>query len=335
MKNVSVLGIDLAKDIYQLHGVDSDGNITLKRKLRRNKLKEYIQSLPSCLIGIEACGASHFWAREFSSYGHEVKIMPPQYVKPYVKTNKSDAADAEAICEAVTRKNMRFVSKKSIEAQDIQSLHRARKRLINNKTSIVNEIRGLLMEYGVFIPKKIANFRKLMPAILGENDLTNSFKETLRDLYDEFLFIEQKTERYNQRIAAHFEKSERCQKLGTVKGIGKLTASILSTIDISGFKNGREFAAWLGLTPKQHSSGGKEVLLGISKRGDRYIRSLLIHGARIALHWSYRYNDRLSKWATRLKEKRGYNRACVALANKLARIAFAVMKNNTEYYAVA
>jgi transposase len=331
MKNVSVLGIDLAKNIFQLHGINSAGDTVIKRKLKRSQLIAYIKKLPSCLIGIEACGAAHYWAREFKKLGHEVKMMPPQYVKPYVKTNKTDAADAEAISEAVTRKNMRFVPDKSIASQDIQSMHRARKRLVRNKTSLINEMRGLLMEYGVFIPKAVRNFNKYMPDIMNKNNLTNSFKETLQELYEEYQFIKVKIENYDFRIEKHTEDSDVCQRLLTIKGIGKLTASILSSIDIKEFNNGRDFAAWLGLTPRQHSSGGKDVFLGISKRGDSYIRSLLVHGARIALHWSARYDDKLSRWAQSVKERRGHNKACVALANKLARIAFSVMKNNTEY----
>jgi transposase len=331
MKKINVIGLDLAKNIFQIHGVDSTGNVALRKKVRRNDLMETFANLPACLIGMEACASAHYWAREFTKFGHTVKMMAPQYVKPYVKTNKNDAADAEAICEAVTRKNMRFVPAKSVAAQDLQSIHRARKRLSRNVTGLINEIRGLLSEYGVIIPAKVYNFRSQVPELLDDERLSPSFKRTLQGLYEEYIYMADKIKSYDERLKEEFNNRETCQNLGTVKGIGVITATALATVDPTVFSNGRQFAAWLGLTPKQHSSGGKDRLLGISKKGDTYLRELLVHGARIFLRWSDKNQDKLSIWARELKLRRGYNKACVAVANKLARIAWAIMTENRKY----
>lgn len=331
MKNISVIGIDLAKNIFQIHGTDAVGNTVLKKKVPRGQLMATIANLPKCLIGMEACGSAHYWTREFSKFDHTVKLMAPQYVKPYVKTNKNDAADAEAICEAVTRKNMRFVPAKSIAAQDLQCIHRARKRLSRNITGLINEIRGFLSEYGIVIPQQVYNFRSKIPDILNDERLSPSFKRTLNELYDEYVYLSEQLKIYDQRLKEEFKARENCQNLATIKGVGVVTATALATVDPTVFKNGRQFAAWLGLTPKQHSSGGKEVLLGISKRGDTYLRELLVNGARIFLRWSEKNTDQSSVWARQLKKRRGYNKACVAVANKLARIAWVIMIENREY----
>jgi transposase len=331
MENTIVVGIDLAKNIFQLHGTDSVGKVLFKKKVRRNQLLNTVANLPQALIGMEACASSHYWAREFAKFGHTVKLMAPQYVKPYVKTNKNDAADAEAICEAVTRKNMRFVAPKSIAAQDLQSIHRARKRLSRNVTGLVNEIRGLLSEYGIVMAPKVSSFRSSVPQLLENEALSDSFKRTLRELYEEFVFMDEKLKAYDRRLKDEYNAREICQNLGTIKGIGIITATALATVDPTVFKNGRQFAAWLGLTPKQHSSGGKEKLLGISKRGDTYLRELLVHGARVFLRWSDKNTDKLSIWARELKLRRGHNKACVAVANKLARISWAIMTGNREF----
>lgn len=331
MKNISVVGLDLAKNIFQVHAIDSTGNVVIKKKVKRNDLLTTFSNLSPCLIGIEACGSSHYWAREFSKLGHTVKIMAPQYVKPYVKTNKNDMADAEAICEAVTRKNMRFVPTKSVAAQDLQSIHRARKRLSRNVTGLINEMRGLLSEYGIVIPVKVYNFRSHVPELLDDERLSQSFKRTLGELYEEYVYMSDKIKKYDERLKEEYNSRETCQNLGTIKGVGVITATALATVDPTVFKNGRQFAAWLGLTPRQHSSGGKDRLLGISKKGDTYLRELLVHGARIFLRWSDKNKDKLSLWAKELKERRGYNKACVAVANKLARIAWVIMHENRKY----
>ncbi len=331
MENISVIGIDLAKNIFQLHGIDTNGKVILKKKLRRDRLVPFFSNLKPCLIGIEACSGAHYWKRTLDRLGHNVKIMAPQYVKPYVKTNKNDMADAEAICEAVTRPSMRFVPIKSERAQDIQSLHRARKRVVNCIVSLSNEIRGLLGEYGIVFAVGKKAFKDGVRKVVNSDQLSSHMKETLQDLFSEYLDHEIRLERYDERVKLHCNSSDSCKRLMKIRGVGPLTASILSTVDPNTFKNGREFAAWLGLTPKQVSSGGKEKLLGISKRGDSYIRQLLVHGGRIFIHYTDRKKDELSMWAKGVKERRGYNKASVAVANKLARICWSIMKNENEY----
>lgn len=331
MDQINVIGIDLAKRVFQIHGVDSSGKAILKKRLSRSQMIRKLSNLNPCLVGLEACASAHFWARELSKMGHTVKIMAPQYVKPYVKTNKNDAADAEAICEAVTRKNMRFVPIKSVAAQDLQAIHRARKRLINNRTGLINEIRGLLGEYGITMEKTVSQFNKKIPLLLDDSRLTPSFQTTLAELYEEYCNICKRIKRYDVRLEREHKQREVCQNLSSIKGIGVIGSTALATVDPTVFKNGREFAAWLGLTPKQSSSGGKDRLLGISKRGDGYLRELLVHGARVFLRWSHKSNDSLSRWARHLKTQKGHNKACVALANKLARICWTIMMENRKY----
>ncbi len=285
-----------------------------------------------CLIGMEACGGSNHWARTFIKLGHNVKLMSPQFVKPYVKSNKNDA---EAICEAVSRPNMRFVSVKSLEQQDIQSIHRVRSKLIQERTALVNQIRGLLSEYGIVFPKNIANIRKMLPKLLenAENELTFLARELFQDLYYELKEKDKKIKIYDKKIEAICDQNEVCQRVKEIEGIGVLTATaLIATIgDASVFKNGREMSAWIGLVPKQHSSGGKDKLMGISKRGDKYLRYLLIHGARAAIFRCKNKDDKKSKWVANLIERRGMHKAIVALANKNARIAWALMAKNIEY----
>lgn len=329
-KNI-VYGVDLAKNVFQVHGTDHLGNTCLRKKLQRSKVIDFFSNKEKALIGIEACSGAHYWARELEKLGHTVKMMAPQYVKPYVKTNKNDAANAEAICEAVTWKNMRFVPLKSIQAQNLQAIHRARKRLVRDKVSLINEVRGLLGEYGIVIPRSVAKFNQRMPELLTSEDLSPSFKETLQDLYSEYLDKLSRIKKFDERLKREFKSNEICQNLGTIKGIGVIGATALVTTNPSVFKNGREFASWLGLTPKQHSSGGKTVLLGIGKRGNPYLREVLVHGARVFLQWSDKNDDPLSVWARKLKDKKGHNKACIAVANKLARIAWTIMNENRAF----
>jgi transposase len=335
MKEVSVLGIDLAKNVFQLHGVDQHGKVALKKKLSRGQLLAFIANLPKCLIGMEACGGAHYWAREFQKHGHEVKLIPGQFVKPYVKSNKNDAADAEAICEAVSRPNMRFASIKTEDQQDIQNLHRIRERLVRSRTALANEIRGLLQEYGIIFPQGIGKLRKELPITLaGLGDkLTSLCRDTIQDLYQELLAVDEKISKSDERISAIHRHHPVAKKLSEIPGIGPLgaTALIAAVGNPKVFENGRQFSAWLGLVPKQSSSGGKERLLGISKRGDVYIRKLLVHGARSSLKWVDKKEDRLSIWAKKVIERRGMNRAAVAYANKMARIAWVVMATGKDY----
>lgn len=337
--NITVLGIDLAKNSFQLHGIDEKGNKILTKKLTRNKLRAFIAKLRPCIIGLEACGGAHHWVRVFSNYGHTVKMIAPQFVKLYVKSNKNDAVDAEAICEAVQRPNMRFVPSKSIEQQDIQSCHRIRSLLIGRRTAQANQIRGLLMEYGVIIPKGISYVRKTIPDILedGENSLSSYFRELLRELYDEMVHLDDRIKTIELKLKRVSEQSEDCQRLLTIPGIGLLTATALIAAigDISVFKNGRELAAWLGLVPRQHSTGGKPMLLGISKRGDSYLRTLLIHGGRSVVRVAHQHEDKRNQWIGEIKKRRGENISNVAVANKNARIAWALLTKKQNYNAVA
>ncbi|WP_347987902.1 IS110 family transposase [Methylomonas sp. AM2-LC] len=330
-RELKVLGIDLAKQSFQLHGVDDQGHVVLRKKISRNQLLDFMAKLPPCLVGVEACGGAHFWEREFTQLGHSVRMIAPQFVKPYVKSNKNDAVDAEAICEAVQRPNMRFVPTKSIGQQDIQSLHRVRSQLVARRTAQTNQVRGLLLEYGIVIPKGINYVRKALPCILedGENRLSSLFRGLLNELYEEFVHLDKRIESTEKKLETLCTQNEDCQRLLTIPGIGLLTATALIAAigNITVFKNGRELAAWLGLVPKQHSTGGKQTLLGISKRGDTYLRTLLIHGGRSTVRVAHKKQDKRSRWITDITN--------VAVANKNARIAWAVLTHKVNYKAAA
>lgn len=336
--NIKALGIDIAKNVFELHGVDARGKTVYKKRLSRGKLPEVLANLPPCLIGIEACGGSHYWAKKFKGMGHDVRLMNPHFVKPYVKSNKNDSQDAEAICEAVQRPSMRFVGIKNVEQQDVLAIHRVRERLVKERTAIVNQIRGLLMEYGVVIAQGVAQIRKHLSSIIEdeENELTLMGRELFRDLQAQFYATDEKVAEYDKKIKALCRENETCQRLMQLQGVGELTATALvATIgDAKVFKNGREMAAFIGLVPKQHSSGGKQVLLGISKRGDRYLRCLLVHGARSVLTRGKHLSAKKAAWLRSLKERRGQNRAIVALANKNARVMWAMMTRGEDFKVV-
>ena len=336
---VVILGIDLSKKSFQLHGVDAKGHVVIRKKLSRKALLPFIANLPECVIAIEACGGSHYWCRKFTELGHKVRIIAPQFVKPFVKSNKNDAADAEAICEAAQRPSVRFVPSKSVEQQDIQSIHRIRSQAVARRTALGNQIRGLLMEYGVIIPKGISFIRKQIPLVLedAENDLTVLFRELLNELYEEMVHLDKRIEKLELKLEAIAANSKECQLLLSIPGIGLLSATaLLAAIgDISAFKNGRELAAWLGLVPRQHSTGGTPTLLGISKRGDTYLRTLLIHGGRTVVRVADKHDDRRNQWVKELDKRRGKNISAVAVANKNARIAWAVLSKKEPYKAAA
>ncbi len=332
---LAVLGIDLAKQSFQLHGVDRNGQTVLKKKLSRKDLVQFVAQLPVCTIGIEACGGANHWVRLFERFGHTVRMMAPQFVKPFVKSNKNDAADAEAICEAVQRPNMRFVPAKSIEQQDLQSLHRIRSQAVARRTAQANQIRGLLIEYGVILPKGISHIRKSIPSILedAENELTVIFRSLLAELYDEMVHLDARIEGFEVQLKTLCDQNKDCQRLLTIPGVGLLsaTAMVAAIGDISVFKSGRELAAWIGLVPKQHSTGGKPTLMGISKRGDTYLRTLLIHGGRTVVRVADKRQDQRSQWITRLDARRGKNITAVAVANKNARVAWALLTSQSFY----
>lgn len=335
MEKVTTLGIDLAKNVFQLHGIDEQGRVVLNKKLSRIKLKGFIANLPVCLIGMEACGSANYWARQFQRYGHTVKLMSPQFVKPYVKSNKNDDKDAQAIAEAVRRPTMNFVPIKQVAHQDIQCVHRIRERLVHNRTALSNQTRGLLSEYGIVIAEGIGKLRKELPFILEDatNELTDSSRELFFELLQELKVLDKRIEQYNKKIQRIFDQDETCQRIGEVEGVGPITATamVATVSDPREFKNGRQLSAWLGLVPRQNSSGGKTVLLGISKRGNQYVRTLLIHGARSVLKRCSNKKDRRSLWLMQKERTRGFNRACVALANKNARVIWALMAHKTEY----
>ena len=296
---------------------------------------EFITNLPVCTIAMEACGGANFLARKFSNLGHSVKIISPKFVKPFVKTNKNDRNDSEAICEAASRPSMRFVSQKTIEQQDLQSLHRIRSLLIQEKTAMANQVRGLLMEYGLTIPKGVHKIIKAIPMILEDTEIELSVlaKQFVRDLYEQIVLKTRKIEEYNKLIESIFKQSKDCQKIAKIEGVGVLIATALMTCigDINLFKNGRHLSAFLGLVPRQYSSGNKQKLLGISKRGNVYVRTLLIQGAKSAVRAAVNKEDHKSKWINAIKERRGNNIAAVALANKTVRTIWAILKNNKNY----
>lgn len=336
---IQTLGIDLGKHHFHLHGVDERGVAVLQKKLTRAKLPQFMANLEPCLVGMEACGGAHYWARLLQSYGHEVRLMSPQFVKPYVKSNKNDSLDAEAICEAVSRPNMRFVPIKTAEQQATQQLHRTRSQAVAQRTAQANQIRGFLLEYGLVVPQGITHLRQRLPAILedGENGLLDETRQLLAKLQDELVHLDERVKELDQQVKALSEHNEGCRQLQTIPGIGPLIATALigAVGDASVFKSGREMAAWLGLVPRQHSTGGRAVLLGISKRGDPYLRTLLIHGARAVIRSADKRNDRHSRWVAALARRRGKNVAAVAVANKTVRMAWALLTQGTTFQAAA
>ncbi|MFS8084336.1 MAG: IS110 family transposase [Acidobacteriota bacterium] len=332
---LTTIGIDLAKTVMQVHGIDERGKTALKKQFRRDQLLPFCANLTPCLIGIEACGSAHYWARKLEALGHTVRLMAPQFVKPYVKTNKNDVADAEAICEAVSRPNMRFVPAKNGEQQAILSVHRARQGFVKARTAQANQIRGLLSEYGVIIPQGIAHIAKRLPEILEdcENDLPGMFRQLLQRLGDHLKELDRQVGELEIQIRLWHRERAASKTLAQIPGIGPITASALvATIgDAKSFENGRQLAAWLGLVPRQHSSGGKPTLLGISKRGDTYLRTLLIHGARAVVRVAEQKTAAGDSWIKRLMGRRNPNIAAVALANKNARTVWALLAHDRDY----
>lgn len=333
--NITRVGIDLAKQVFQIHGVDRAGKILIRKQLRRAQMLVYFTKLSPCLIGMEACGSSPYWGRELSKLGHDVRLMAAQFVKPYVKSEKNDANDAEAICEAVSRPNMRFVPIKTVEQQVIQAEHCIRARLINARTALSNEIRSLLAELGIVVPVSLGKLRRSLPEILedGDNGLPGNFRSLLAELSDELRVSDDNIIAYDARIARMAEEDDRIKRLLKIEGMGPVVASALVAAvgNACQFSKGRDMSAWLGLTPSQHSSGGKPRLGGISKRGDKYVRMLLLHGARSALNAAKNKEDGRSRWVMGLAARRNKNIATVALANKNARIAWSILSRGETY----
>lgn len=332
--NIKRIGLDLAKNVFQIHAVDHSEHVVLRKTLRRTQMAAFFSQLSPCLIGIEACGASHYWARELVRMGHTVRIIPPKFVKPYVKGNKNDANDAEAICEAISRPGMRFVVIKSEAQQSMQARHRARRRLIKERTALSNEIRGMLGEFGFVLPVGINKVRHALPEILShQEEWDNGFIHLLSELAEELQALDERIARYDHHLQTEAREDIRMKRLQAIEGIGPVVASALVAAvgDAKQFKNGREMSAWIGLVPRQYSSGGKERLGPISKKGDSYLRTLLIHGARAVLNSCTNKDDKRSRWLQSVAERRNKNIAIVALANKNVRIAWSILSHGEEY----
>lgn len=333
METITTIGIDLAKSVFQLHGVNAEGRALLRRQLRRSQMLEFFQRQPACLIGMEACASAHYWARELIKLGHTVRLMPPSYVKAYVKRGKTDAADAEAICEAVSRPSMRFVPVKSEETQGLLMTHKTREFLVRQQTQIVNAMRAHLGEFGITVPKGIHNVERLITAC-SQTDLPAPARKALHLLADQLVETQKKIEVLTTDIRAEASANEEAQRLQTIPGIGPITASALVSAlpDLSDFASGRDLSAWLGLTPRPHSTGGKERLGRISKMGNRYLRRLLYLGA-IAQVSARRRGGPGEDWLWQIIQRKKPKQAAIALANRMARTAYALMKNKTEFCA--
>ena len=338
---LSYVGVDLAKNVFQLHGVDRTGQSIWRRRLRRDQwLKVLLDKIePGCEIGMEACTGAHHWARVLQAKGFTVKLIAPQFVKPYVKSQKNDAHDAEAICEAMSRPNMRFVVVKRIEQQDIQAMHRIRSELMGQRTAKGNQLRGLVAEYGLVAPRELLHLRKAIPIWLedAENGLTMRFRVLLDGLWNDLRYLDDRVAELDREVRQLAQTDPQAKRLQQLRGVGPLIATALLATVGSGkqFANGRQMSAALGLVPRQHDSGDKRRRLGITKRGDAYLRSLLIHGARAVIRTAKHKDDRLSEWVTDLAARRHPNVAAVALANKTVRMAWVMLNRDVDYQPVA
>ena len=333
--NITTVGIDLAKNVFQLYGVNEKGEAVLKKRLSRTKFAEFIQQLPKCRLAMESCGSAHYWARRFKAMGHEVKLIAAQFVKPFVMGNKTDANDARAICLASLCADMRYVPIKELEQQDIQSLHRHRELLVKQRTQLVNQTRGLLAEYGVIIPKQIRFVRNQLPEIIDDNnnELTPYARELFSEMYLELREKDKKIKGYDAKIESIANTHPACCNLMTIPGVGSKTATALyaSVGFAHEFKNGRQFAAWCGLVPKQSSSGETIRLGGISKRGNTYLRTLLVHGARSVMRCAPKSDTAISRWACLKQARSSTNRTLIGIANKHARVAWMMLSQGVCY----
>lgn len=330
----TTIGLDIAKNVFHLVEMNESGRVLGRKKLQRRGVLRFFGQRVASVVVMESCSGAHYWARQLQALGHEAKLIAPIYVTPYRKGNKNDYNDAEAIATAAQRGNMRFVPVKSLEQQDIQSLHRHRERIKGCRQALVNQTRGLLAEYGLVIPRGIAVLRRALPDLLedAENGLTPRARARFAELREELLALDERMAHCEREIREVHRDSEVCQRLDRIPGIGEITATATYAAMGNGseFRNGRHFSAWLGLVPRQHTTGGTVRLLGISKRGNAYLRTCYIHGARSVLRACEGKEDRLSRWAQSLVERRGHNKACVAVANKLARMAWVVARGQ-EY----
>jgi transposase len=335
MQTVTTIGLDIAKSVFQVHGVDAAGQVVVRRQLKRRYVLAFFEKLPPCLIGIEACASSHHWSRELQALGHKVRLMPPAYVRPYVKRQKNDAADAEAICEAVTRANMRFVETKTPEQQSCLMLHRTRHLFIRQQTAVINAIRAHLAEFGIVAPVGRNGVEELLGVVADASDkrLPEIARACLAALGAQLRMLKAQILEFDRMINAWHRSNETSKRLDEIPGVGPAlaTALVASVADPRAFRSGRDFSAWIGLVPKQHSSGGKDRLGGISKQGDRYLRSLFTAGALAVIRYAKIHGAKHRPWLTALLARRPTKVAAVALANKIARMAWAMMARGERY----
>ncbi|MDA9489598.1 IS110 family transposase [Bradyrhizobium sp. CCBAU 11361] len=335
MQSISTIGLDIAKSVFQVHGVDTAGQVVIRRQLRRRHVLAFFQKLPPCLVGIEACASSHYWSRELQALGHSVRLMPPAYVRPYVKRQKNDATDAEAICEAVTRPNMRFVPTKTVEQQSCLMLHRARHLFIRQQTAVINSIRAYLAEFGIVAPVRRRGVEQLLEVVADTADrrLPEVGRACLAALGSQLRALKAQILEFDRRIIAWHRSNATSKRLDAIPGVGPAlaTALVASIADPEAFRSGRDFSAWVGLVPKQNSSGGKDKLGSISKQGDRYLRSLFTAGALAVIRYAKIHGTQHRPWLTALLARRPTKVAAIALANKLARMAWAMMARNEGY----
>jgi transposase len=335
---INRIALDLAKNVIQVHAVDRSGHRVLSKTLKRAQVLPFFRELTPCEVGMEACGGSHHWGRQLQALGHAVTLLPPQYVKPFLVGQKNDTNDAAAICAAMARPEIPCVTVKTVAQQDMQALHRVRSARVTERTARINQMRGLLAEYGLVVPQGPANLRRAIPLFLedAENGLSEDFRLLLSELYEELVALDTRVQQLTRRIEIQANNDEATRRLQDIPGIGPMTASaiVMAVGDARQFRNGRQMAAFLGLVPRQHSSGGKARLLGIHKRGDTYLRSLLVHGARAVLRTAVNKADPRSLWLTGLSVRRHKNIAIVAQANKTARIAWAMLARNEPYRGV-
>src|ERR1700741_3974455 len=335
MQSISTIGVDIAKSVFQVHGVDAAGQVVVRRQLRRQHVLAFFQKLQPCLVGIEACASSHHWSRELQALGHMVRLMPPAYVKPYVKRQKNDTTDAEAICEAVTRPNMRFVPTKTVEQQSCLMLHRARHLFIRQQTAVINSIRAYLAEFGIVAPVGRRGVEQLLEVVADTADgrLPEVARACLAALGSHLRALKAQILEFDRRIIAWHRSSATSKRLDAIPGVGPAlaTALVASIADPKAFRSARDFSAWVGLVPKQNSSGGKDRLGGISKQGDRYVRSLFTAGALAVIRYAKIHGTTHRPWLTALLARRPTKVAAIALANKLARIAWALMTKGSRY----
>src|SRR5271166_3920496 len=335
MQTITTVGLDIAKSVFQVHAIDVEGKVIVRRQLKRRYVLAFFQKLPPCLVGIEACASSHHWSRELQALGHTVRLMPPAYVKPYVKRQKNDSTDAEAICEAVTRPNMRFVPTKTVEQQSCLMLHRARHLFIRQQTAVINSIRAYLAEFGIVAPVGRRGVEQLLHVVADPSDkrVPEIARACLAALGTQLLSLKEQIVKFDRMIMAWHRSNETSKRLHYIPGVGPMlaTALVASVADPRTFRSGRNFSAWIGLVPKQHSSGGKDRLGSISKQGDRYLRSLFVAGALAVIRYAKIHGTKHRPWLTALLARRPTKVAAIALANKIARMAWAMMAKGERY----